>query len=145
MDTYINAKTGSFEAIVEKMETVLGFITTELESANCSIDLTTNIAIATEEIFVNICHYAYTPNVGNVTIRVIIGEEIIIEFEDSGKPYNPLEKEAPDIETEIDVEDMEIGGMGILMVKNIMDAVYYRYEDNKNILTLRKKLDSEGN
>jgi anti-sigma regulatory factor (Ser/Thr protein kinase) len=87
-----------------------------------------------EEIFVNIAHYAYTPETGSVTIRMSVQENIVIEFEDSGKPYNPLEKEDPDIKAS--AEEREVGGLGIFMVKKIMDKVEYRREGNKNILTI---------
>ena len=53
-------------------------------------------------------------------------------------PYNPLEKDDPDVT--LSVEDREIGGLGIFMVKKSMDDMYYEYKDGKNILTLMKKL-----
>ena len=62
----------------------------------------------------------------------------MIEFEDSGEPFNPLEKEDADIT--LCAEEREIGGLGIFMVKKIMDSVEYKNEDDKNILTIRKTL-----
>ncbi|MDR2578032.1 MAG: SpoIIE family protein phosphatase [Chitinispirillales bacterium] len=129
----------SVEASLENLETALDFIAKNLEAANCQPKQRNQITIAIEEIFVNIAHYAYHPGVGEVTISVSTEEgEITIEFEDCGKPYNPLEKEDPDI-TE-GVEEREMGGLGIFMVKNLMDAIEYRRNENKNLLTLRKKL-----
>ena len=60
-------------------------------------------------------------------------------FEDGGVEYNPLEKKDPDIK--LDVNDREVGGPGIHMVKKIMDRVEYVYKDKKNILTLKKNLN----
>ena len=127
------------EAKTENLCRILDFVSENLEAADCSVKTQTQIAIAVEEIFVNIAHYAYNPETGGTTIRVLATDnEIVIEFEDNGKPYNPLEKTDPDITKSM--EERELGGLGIYMVKNIMDAVEYRHEDNKNILTIRKKL-----
>jgi anti-sigma regulatory factor (Ser/Thr protein kinase) len=124
------------EAKIENLDEVIEFITTELENAECSMKLQTQISIAVEEIYVNIAHYAYNPEVGGAAIRIAVGDEIIIEFEDKGKAYNPLLKEDPDIT--VGAEEREVGGLGIFMVKNIMDAVEYRHEDGKNILIIKK-------
>ena len=57
---------------------------------------------------------------------------------DQGVPYDPLKKEDPDLDVE--VEDRSVGGFGIFMVKNSMDEVTYEYRDGQNILTIRKDL-----
>ena len=124
------------EAKVENLNTVLDFVNTELESVDCPMKLATQVAIAVEEIFVNIAHYAYGSETGNATIRMAVEPEVIIEFEDSGKPFIPLEKEDADIT--LSAEEREIGGLGIFMVKKIMDSVEYKNEDGKNILIIRK-------
>lgn len=124
------------EAKTENLNAVLDFVANELEAADCPMKLQTQIAIAVEEIYVNIAHYAYNPTVGGAVIRITVGDEIIIEFEDQGKPYNPLIKDDPDITAR--AEEREIGGLGIYMVKNMMDTVEYRHEDNRNILLIKK-------
>ena len=124
------------DAKIENLDMVLEFICAELEECECSMKMQTQIAIAVEEVFVNIAHYAYNPEVGGVVIRVSVEDEVTIEFEDKGSPYNPLEKTDPDITA--GAEEREIGGLGIFMVKKIMDAVEYRHEDNRNMLIIRK-------
>ena len=126
------------EAKPDNLDAVLDFVNEKLELSDCPMKTQTQIAIAVEEVFVNIAHYAYNPEIGGAIIRVSVADEIVIEFEDKGKPYNPLEKADPDITAS--VEEREIGGLGIFMVKNIMDSVDYRREGNKNILTIKKKL-----
>ena len=64
-----------------------------------------------------------------------------ITFVDNGKPYDPLAKADPD--TTQSIEDREIGGMGIFIVKKSMDAVNYEYKDGKNILTIKKNFSAE--
>ena len=89
----------------------------------------------------NIAHYAYHPDIGDATIRCQVGGDplqVIIQFLDHGRPFNPLEREGPD--TSLSAEDRDIGGLGILMVKKSMDQVEYAYEDGKNILTILKQM-----
>jgi len=66
---------------------------------------------------------------------------VSITFIDSGVPYNPLEHEDPDVT--LGAEERPVGGLGILIVKSKMDSVDYRYEDGKNILTIRKRIREE--
>ena len=130
----------AIEAKTENLDAVLGFVSEQLEAADCPIKVQTQIVIAVEEVFVNIAYYAYNTGTGGALIRTTVGDEVVIEFEDNGKPYNPLEKDDPNITTGTD--EREIGGLGIFMVKNIMDAVEYRREENKNILLIKKAFKS---
>ncbi|MCL2100747.1 MAG: ATP-binding protein [Fibromonadales bacterium] len=126
------------EAQLENLNAVQDFVAEKLESASCPAKLQTQIAIAVEEIFVNIARYAYCPETGGATIRVSADDDVVIEFEDKGKPYNPIKKKDPD--TTASAEEREIGGLGIFMVKKIMDAIEYKRIGNKNILTIKKRL-----
>ena len=97
------------------------------------------IDIAVEELFVNIAHYAYAPQVGHATVRVEIQPEplaVIITFIDKGMPSDPLAKEDPDVT--LSAQERQIGGLGIFMVKKTMDAMTYEYRDQKNILKIKK-------
>ena len=128
----------TIEAKIENLDTVVDFITEKLSEIDYPMNIQMEIAVAAEEIFVNIAHYAYSPETGDVVIRFSVEDQIIIEFEDKGKPYNPLDKEDPDIT--LDIDKREIGGLGIFMVKNMMDSVEYRRKDNRNLLVLRKAI-----
>ena len=127
-------------ALTEQLDTVLQFVQNELDQINCPLKICNQIAIAVEEIFVNIAHYAYRPDVGDATIRCQVSTsgqpQITVEFLDSGKPYDPLENADPD--TTLSAEERDIGGLGIFMVKRLMDDVKYEYKDGKNILTIQK-------
>ncbi len=126
------------EAKPEHLDAVLDFIRESLEAADCPMKLQNQIAIAAEEIFVNIAHYAYNPTVGGAMIRVSVDKAVTIEFEDKGRPYNPLDRADPDVTATAD--ERRIGGLGIYMVKKIMDQVEYRHIDNKNLLIVKKEL-----
>ena len=128
-------------ATLENLDTVMTFVDQQLEEVGCSMKAQMQIDIAVEEVYVNIAHYAYNPEVGGVTIRVQIEEDplaVILTFIDKGKPYDPLAKEDPDVT--LAAEDRQIGGLGIFMVKKSMDNVSYEYNEGRNILTLKKKL-----
>ena len=124
------------DATVENLDAVLDFVNARL--GDCLPKIRHQIAIAVDEIFSNIARYAYHPGTGDAKVRIAVESDIAIEFEDSGVPYDPLSADDPDISSP--VEEREIGGLGVFMVKNIMDSVEYRRDGNKNILTIRKKL-----
>ena len=127
------------EALTDKLPDVLSFIDEQLESVDCPMKTQLQIDISVEEIFVNIANYAYPGETGNATIQVVATADPFsaqITFIDSGLPYNPLEKDDPDIT--LSAEERPIGGLGIFMVKKSMDSVAYKYANGQNILTLKK-------
>ncbi len=129
------------EAVEENLNEVMAFVDENLESVGCSMKAQMQINIAVEEIFVNICKYAYHPEKGRAVVRVAVSDEPVqvkITFIDHGKPYDPLLKVDPDVT--LSADEREIGGLGIFMVKQTMDAVEYEYRDGSNILTLVKNL-----
>jgi sigma-B regulation protein RsbU (phosphoserine phosphatase) len=127
------------ESCPENLYAVLDFVNAKLEKMKCPPQIQSQVNIVVEEIFVNIAYYAYSPETGVVVVRLAIsGNEIRFEFEDSGRPYNPLEKPDPDIT--LQAEDRPIGGLGVFMVKKIMDSVEYHYVDGKNLLILKKTI-----
>ena len=129
-------------AKTEYLDQVLQFVDGLLEENGCTMRAQLELDIAVEELFVNIASYAYRPKEGPVTIQVSFeGNIVSIVFIDGGKPYNPWEKEDPDIS--LSAEEREIGGLGIYLVKNTMNQVDYRYENEKNILTIQKDITDE--
>ena len=129
------------EASTDKLDEVIAFVDTQLESYECSMKTQMQIDIAVEEIFVNIANYAYNPEIGDATIRVEVSNEplaVAITFLDHGKPYDPLAKEDPDVT--LSAEERDIGGLGIFMTKKSMDNIRYEYKDGQNILTIEKNL-----
>ena len=135
-------KTLTVPAELEQLQNVQDFIAEELEACGCPMKAQFQIEVAVEEIFVNIVSYAYRPEVGEATIRCAVEEEplqVTIQFLDHGKPFDPLAKE--DADTSGDALEEREGGLGILLVKKSMDDVRYAYENGKNILTIRKRLE----
>lgn len=128
-------------ATVENIETVTAFVDEQLEALDCPLKAQMQINIAIDELFGNIAHYAYHPDVGEATVQVEVIEvplSVVITFIDGGIPYDPLAAADPD--TSLPAEERAIGGLGIFMVKKSMDEIIYRYEGGKNILTIRKRI-----
>ena len=128
-------------ATVENIETVTDFITEQLEALDCPMKAQMQIDIAIDELFGNIAHYAYNPEIGQATVRVEVIDEplsVVITFIDNGVPYDPLAKADPD--TTLSAEERDIGGLGIYMVKKSMDDITYEYKDGQNILKIKKNL-----
>ncbi len=110
------------KAADSRLDTVLAFLDAQLEGAECPGEIGKQIAIAVEELFINIAHYAYGAAEGEVILRVeLLSDEsvercgVAVTFEDSGIPYNPLQRADPDIN--LCAEQREIGGLGIYIVK----------------------------
>ena len=128
-------------ATVENLEKVTDFVNAQLEALDCPMKAQIQIDVAIDEIFSNIAHYAYQPEIGQATVRVEITENplaAVITFIDNGIPYDPLAKADPDLT--LSAEERQIGGLGIYMVKKSMDAISYQYKDGQNILTVKKLL-----
>ena len=128
-------------AEVKNLDIVNDFILEKLEGYGCSKKIQFQVRLAVEEIFVNIASYAYDPEVGPADVLCEILEDplrVVIQFMDHGKPFDPLAQEDADI-SEAGLMGRE-GGLGILLVKETMDDVSYRYENGKNILTITKNL-----
>lgn len=129
------------DARVESLPDVLAFVDRYLEEHSCPMKAQMQIDLAVEELFVNIAHYAYAPDVGAATVRVDVLEtplSVAITLLDNGKPYDPLAKADPDVS--LSAEDRQIGGLGTYMVKKSMNEISYEYKDGQNVLTIKKQL-----
>ena len=129
------------EASAEDIPAVTEFVETELQKLGCPRKVITQLAIAIDEIYSNVVKYGYPDRKGPVTVQLIEKEEphnIYLRFSDEGVPYNPLTETDPD--TSLPVEEREMGGLGIFMVKKTMDDIRYKYENGQNVLTVMKNL-----
>lgn len=128
-------------ATTENIPVVTDFVNEQLEALDCPMRAQIQIDIAIDELFGNIAHYAYNPDVGSATVRVEVSQDplaVIITFIDKGVPYDPLTSEDPDVT--LSAEDRQIGGLGIYMVKKSMDEISYEYKNGQNILTIKKRI-----
>jgi serine/threonine-protein kinase RsbW len=97
-----------------------------------------NVNVALDEILTNVISYGY-PEGGEhvITVRLALkGADLVIEVEDDGRPFNPLDIAPPDLEES--PEERPIGGLGLHFVRKMMDRLEYRREQDKNILVMVK-------
>ena len=129
------------DAVLENLQAVIDFATEKLEERDCSMKVVMQTELVIEEIFVNIASYAYHPEIGPATFCMEFEENphaLLMTFIDGGKPYNPLEQDAPD--TTLAIDEREVGGLGIFLVRKNVDEISYEYADGKNILRMKKIL-----
>ena len=137
-------KSIQLKAQSEKLEELLAEVEEWLGEVSCPPAKITTALICTEEIFVNIVSYAYGTEGGDgwVACEASTGKMKLC-FMDQGAPYNPLKREDPDIT--LPADERQVGGLGIYMVKQMMDDVYYVYRDGKNCLTLEMNWQEKNN
>jgi sigma-B regulation protein RsbU (phosphoserine phosphatase) len=110
------------------------------EELNIDPSMVMSLNLALEEAVVNVMNYAYPPEIGgDVTIEAE-ANDVRLKFTiiDSGAPFDPTA--VNDADTTLSTEERPIGGLGIYLVRQIMDSINYERIDGKNILSLRKKL-----
>ena len=130
-----NKKEYSTDAEIQNYKAFYNWVHSVLEDWNINKELFNKIDMSAEEIFANITFYAYPDKKGKIKTSIEKNDnEIIIIFEDSGIPYNPLEKPDPDID--LPPEERPLGGLGIFMVKKMAQKIAYENKDGKNILTI---------
>ena len=126
-------------ADIENIEKVTELVGEVLKGTDCSCQVRDKINVAVDEIFSNIAKYAYAPGKGDVTVSAETDkdrESITVTFKDNGKKYDPLEVNDPDVS--LSADERTPGGLGVYMVRKLMDDVSYEYKDGQNILKIKK-------
>ena len=125
---------------IEELERLAVFVEEVAEELGLDPELTMNINLALEEVVSNVILYAYPREMGEkITIMAQSdSHNLMFTITDKGKEFDPTQVEEADIT--LSAEDREIGGLGIYIVKNIMNEVTYQRLDGKNILTLKKTI-----
>ena len=116
------------------------FIKSVLEQLGIEKSLARKLRLAVEEAVVNVIDYAYPlGSEGDITIHVMSdGHSIRFKIIDAGVAFDPTAKEKAD--TTLSIDDRQIGGLGILLVRELMDTINYERENGQNVLTLIKNL-----
>ena len=124
---------------VEELNKLPEFVDAVCEDAGVDMELVASLNLALEEAVTNVVLYAYQKGEGLVDIDAVYTDKRLkFVITDSGIAFDPTKKEAAD--TTLSVEERSIGGLGIHLVRQIMDSVNYERVDGKNVLTLRKNL-----
>jgi serine/threonine-protein kinase RsbW len=109
-----------------------------LRSSGFSDEQILDLQLAVEEVITNTIMHGYAGTTGIIAICCRAGQdEVIVEISDDAPAFDPLQVPEPD--TSADLDDREIGGLGIFLIRKVTDNATYRYDKAKNILTLTKK------
>lgn len=126
-------------SVIPTMDTVpqvAAFVEEHLEKFEVPMGLSAKLMVAVDEIYSNIVRYS---GASEAQICIVKAEDTLkLIFRDNGKPYSPLDAKEPDITAS--AEDRAVGGLGIFMVRKMLDDVEYEYTRGMNKLTLSKKL-----
>ena len=125
---------------VQQVSKLAEFVDTVCEAAGLDMGVCMQMNLAIEEAVVNVMKYAYPPEVnGTVSIDATISDKgLKFVISDNGIPFDPTAK--AEVDTSLSAEERGIGGLGIHLIRQIMDSINYEYIDGRNILTLLKKI-----
>lgn len=125
-----------FRAQVEELHPMIRWLRAELADLEPSV--LSKIELVSEEALMNIIHHAYKDGVGEIEMTLkASSHQVIIVIKDQGPPFNPLTAETK-FDPTLSLEEREVGGLGIPIMRQFMDEVNYKRADGKNILTLIK-------
>jgi anti-sigma regulatory factor (Ser/Thr protein kinase) len=131
-----------FNPIKDKSSEIIEYLMSSPDIPDDEV-LQFKLRLSIEEAVENVVRYAYDGGIGWLEADIHFDQNALlltIELRDAGTPFNPLEREDPDINQK--AEEREIGGLGIFLCKKMMDSIEYRYEDGNNVLTMTKKVNS---
>jgi len=129
-----------FNPIKDKSSEIIEYLMSSPDIPDDDV-LQFKLRLSIEEAVENVVRYAYDGGIGWLEVDIHFDQDALlltIELRDAGTPFNPLEKEDPDVTK--GAEDREVGGLGIFLCKKMMDSIEYRYEDGNNVLTMTKKV-----
>jgi anti-sigma regulatory factor (Ser/Thr protein kinase) len=125
----------TFPANVSDVPAMMTFVTEAAEACEMHPKRVLHLQLAVEEAAVNVCNYAYEVPPGEIIIHMECKEnKFIVRIQDEGVPFDPLKLDTPDLKASI--EDREVGGLGVYLMKRVMDEVHYVRIRGRNILTL---------
>ena len=124
---------------VQDVPLLAAFIDEVCETMGFNTSVTMQMNLAMEEAVVNVMNYAYPKGEqGDIVIEAEdVGDNVRFVIIDGGTPFDPTSE--ADADTTLSAEERPIGGLGIFLVRQLMDSVSYEYKDGKNRLTLLKK------
>ena len=125
---------------VQEVPQLATFVEEVCESHGVDMMTTMQMNLALEEAVVNVMSYAYPEGTKGYVDISALSESDCLTFviSDSGKPFDPTTK--GEVDTTLPAEERSIGGLGIHLVKQLMDSVQYEYKDGHNVLTLKKRI-----
>jgi anti-sigma regulatory factor (Ser/Thr protein kinase) len=130
----------TFAGELDQIHAVYAFISDTVRRAGLPAGGIATLEMVTDEIFNNIATYAYSDGDDKwITVEIAAEDDtILMTFIDGGIPFDPSSAETPD--TSLSAGARDFGGLGIHIVRSVMDSMTYSRENGRNVLTVRKKL-----
>ncbi len=125
-------------AILDRLQEIQDFVQIRAKEMGVPAGLYGKLALVMEELAVNVMHYAYPDDPGEISIGCQLLEQgkssrFCVQLRDQGQPFNPLTGQAPD--TQLSVEDRPVGGLGIFLAREMTDHISYERDEDSNLLT----------
>ena len=125
----------TFPATADALSRITDFVTARAEAEHIRPERIQRLQVALEEAVVNVCDHAYDRRTGDIRVRLrTTGRGFEVDLEDEGPAFDPLAAEGPD--TSLGLDERKVGGLGVLLMRRLLDDVRYRREGNRNVLTL---------
>ncbi len=130
-----------FKSSSDKLSEFISWVESFLENFECDSVCLHHVLVSCEEMFLNICNYAYDDEIGEISVEISVHDKIFkISISDSGIKFDPVSYVNENYHP-----GEHIGGLGIFLTKKFMDKIEYKREDGRNNLVLYKKLEGDFN
>ena len=132
-------RTARFElkvvGILENLSLIGDFISDSMIASGLDARKIFEVQLAVDEACTNIIKYGYTDETGTIDIICCMRNgEFVVVIKDEGKPFDPTSVQPPDLNASL--EERQMGGLGVHLIKSMMDEVRYEFIDGKNVLTM---------
>ena len=121
--------------ILENLSLIGDFISDSMIASGLDARKIFEVQLAVDEACTNIIKYGYTDETGTIDIICCTRNgELVVVIKDEGKPFDPTSVQPPDLHASL--EERQMGGLGVHLIKSMMDEVRYEFIDGKNVLTM---------
>jgi serine/threonine-protein kinase RsbW len=125
-------------AVLDRLYEFQAFVQEKANELGLPAEISGKLALVVEELAVNVMTYAYPEGQGELEVLCLLKDESLqhrfcVRLRDWGTPFNPLASETPN--TELNLEERPIGGLGIFLAEEMVDSIYYDREGDSNVLT----------
>lgn len=123
------------EGVLENLSLIGDFISNSMIASGLDARKIFEVQLAVDEACTNIIKYGYTDEAGTIDIICCMRNgELVVVIKDEGKPFDPTSVQPPDLNASL--EERQMGGLGVHLIKTMMDEVRYEFIDGKNVLTM---------
>jgi anti-anti-sigma factor len=132
-------RTITVDASLEHLAAISDFVVDQARAAGLDEHAVWEVQLAADEAVTNVIQHSYTQSKGSIKLTTRhTGDLFTVSIYDRGKPFNPDDVPDPDLVSPL--EERRTGGLGLYLMRKLMDQVDFRFEDGENILTMVKRI-----